>query len=220
MTVALVVVCKEPASGRAKTRLVPELGAEGARDVATALLADSLDALACTSEPGADVIVYHDPPDAAPRLARAGFRADRFLAQPVGDLGRRLRYGFDVVLGDGYESCVILAADSPFLIPGIGSMWLPRTRDEIVLGPCLDGGYWFVALGQPAPIFEIEMSHADVLEETVAAADACGRSVRLLDPALDIDTSDDLERARELGLLELAPRTRRAWESARPRAAY
>lgn len=199
---------------------MPELGAGGARAVAGGLLADSLAALASISEPQTDVIVYHDPPDAGPRLARAGFRGDRYLAQPHGDLGRRLQHGSDLLLREGYDSCVILAADSPFLIPGIGSSWLPRTPDEIVLGPCLDGGYWFVALGQRAPIFAVEMSHPDVLDQTVAAADACGRPVRLLDPALDIDTTDDLELAAEYGLLERAPRTLRAWESARPRAAH
>jgi hypothetical protein len=113
---------------------------------------------------------------------------------------------------------VILAADSPFAIAGIGTSWLPRTPDEVVLGPCADGGYWFVGLARPAAIFGCEMSRDDVLEQTILAAESLGRLVRLLEPELDIDTVEDLELAEQRGLLELAPRTRRVWETARSRA--
>ncbi len=73
---------------------------------------------------------------------------------------------------------------------------------------------------RPAPIFDVAMSHDAAVADTIAAATAYKRPVRLLEPALDIDTVDDLELSPELGRLELAPRTRRPWESARPRAAH
>jgi hypothetical protein len=188
--------------------------------LAAALLDDTLEALAADPAPRSDVVIYHDPPDAAGRLRAISPPGTRFLAQPAGGLGDRLAYGSEALLAAGYDACVILAADSPFAIAGIGTGWLPRTRDEIVLGPCADGGYWFVALSRPAAIFGCEMSRDDVLEQTIAAATALGRPVRLLDPELDIDTVDDLELAEERGLLERAPRTRRVWESARSRASH
>jgi hypothetical protein len=188
--------------------------------LAAALLDDTLAALAADAVPGEDIVVYHDPPDAAARLRPIAPQRTRFLAQPQGGLGERLAHGSELLLDAGYDACVILAADSPFAIAGIGSDWLPRTPDEIVLGPCADGGYWFVALSRPAAIFACEMSRDDVLEQTIAAAAGLGRPVRLLDPELDIDTVGDLELADARGLLELAPNTRRVWESARSRAPH
>ena len=161
-------------------------------------------------------MIYHDPPDAAARLRPIAPRGARFLAQPGGRLGDRLAHGSELLLAAGYDACVILAADSPFAVAGAD--WLPRTPDEVVLGPCADGGYWFVGLARPAAIFGCEMSRDDVLEQTIAAAAALGRPVRVLEPELDIDTVEDLELAEQRGLLERAPRTRRVWESARSRA--
>src|SRR5207245_5328652 len=65
---------------------------------------------------------------------------------------------------------------------------------DLVLGPSLDGGYCLIGMRRfhPAPFRDIAWSTGAVLDQTVAAARAAGLTVELLDPALDIDTVDDL----------------------------
>ena len=211
MTVTLALIAKEPGGARAKTRLAATLGDATAERLARALLLDSVTALAGAAPRGARLVLAHDPPDAAPRLRALGIPS-RFalVAQGAGSLGDRLEHLMVDELRRGASACVIAATDSPFALGSIGDC-VPRHRDEIVLAPCHDGGYWAVAASRPVPIFAIPMSTDDVLTETIAQAEAAGFGVRLLPATLDIDTESDLEAAAAEGLLELAPRTAAAW---------
>ncbi len=212
MTVTLALIVKEPTSGRAKTRLAATLGARQARDLAEAMLLDSVEALDRATSRVPRLVLYHDPPDAAARLRSLGV-PERFVMVPQvdGTLGHRLAHLAGAELGSGASACVIAAADSPFaLVPAILDC-IPRTRDEVVLAPCEDGGYWAVGLARTAPIFDVPMGTADVIDATVSSARAAGRPVRLLPATLDIDVESDLERAARSGLLGGAPRTAAAW---------
>jgi glycosyltransferase A (GT-A) superfamily protein (DUF2064 family) len=182
--------------------------------LAEAMLVDSAAAVARAAPPDARLVVYHDPPDAAPRLAALGLdRRFAFVPQPAETLGGRLGHLVERELRGGATACVIAATDSPFAVEGIVEL-VPREADEVVLAPCEDGGYWGVGLARPAPIFDVPMSTRDVLAATVARARAAGRPVRLLAPALDIDLVADLTAAAARGLLQRAPRTREAWVEA------
>lgn len=220
MTISLALIAKEPASGRAKTRLAATLGARNARRLAEAMLLDSAEALQRSAPPWARLVLYHDPPDAAQRLRSLGV-PDRFamVAQPDGSLGHRLAQLSDRELGDGASACVIAAADSPFAIEPAILDCVPVTQDEVVLAPCADGGYWAVGLARPAPmIFDVPMSTASVVRATIESARAAGRSVRLLPDSLDLDLVSDLERAARSGVLGNAPRTAAAWAEIAPHA--
>ena len=212
MTVTLALIAKEPASGRAKTRLAATLGARHARALAEAMLLDSAEALDRTAPPNFRIVLYHDPPDAAPRLRSLGV-PERFAMVPQvdGTLGDRLGHLAGAETGNGASACVIAAADSPFAIDTAILDCIPRTPQEVVLAPCEDGGYWAVGLSRPAPIFDVTMSTADVVAATVARARSASRPVRLLPPSLDIDVEADLEEAAGRGLLADAPRTAAAW---------
>ncbi|HEY3613364.1 MAG TPA: DUF2064 domain-containing protein [Gaiellales bacterium] len=212
MTVTLALIAKEPGVVRAKTRLAATLGDEAAERFALALLLDSVAALAAAAPLAARLVLAHDPPDAAPRLRALGVPA-RFdcVAQGHGTLGDRLARLMADELAGGATACVIAATDSPFALGAIADC-VPRRRDEIVLAPCRDGGYWAVGAARTAPIFAVPMSTDDVLEETIAAAVACGCTVRLLPPTLDIDTECDLEAAAAENLLMHAPRTAAEWQ--------
>ena len=210
---AYVVIAKEPRGGSAKTRLQPRLGASGAADIAEAMLLDTLEAIAATAPVHARLVLFHDPPDAAARLrALVPDGPFEFLPQPPGTLGGRLAYATRHLLGEGCDVVIVIAADAPH-VAGLAASARPAAPGEIVLGPCADGGYWAVGLDRPAPIFDVAMGDADVLDLTVDRARRAGRRVRLLQRCLDVDTPDDLAALAADGSLSRAPRTAAAWHS-------
>ncbi len=221
MTISLALIAKEPASGRAKTRLAATLGARNARRLAEAMLLDSAEALATL---GATVGAAGPVPRSArrgpaPSIARRSRPVRDGRCRPDGSLGHRLAQLSDRELGDGASACVIAAADSPFAIEPAILDCVPVTQDEVVLAPCADGGYWAVGLARPAPmIFDVPMSTASVVRATIESARAAGRSVRLLPDSLDLDLVSDLERAARSGVLGNAPRTAAAWAEIAPHA--
>ncbi|MCR9204385.1 MAG: DUF2064 domain-containing protein, partial [Halobacteriovoraceae bacterium] len=68
-------------------------------------------------------------------------------------------------------------------------------KNDVVLGPCPDGGYYLVGLKKSSPqIFEdISWSTNQVLEQTLERIDTQGLTCSQLHLLSDIDTLDDLK---------------------------
>ena len=214
MTSTFALIAKEPASGRAKTRLARVLGPARAVELAEAMLLDAADSLAAAAPVDARLVLYHDPPDAAERLRGLGLPARyRLVGQPPGSLGTRLAALAAAELARGATACVIAATDSPFALRDVQDC-VPTSRDEVVLAPCADGGYWAIGLARPSRLTDVPMPAPDVLGATMARARDDGFRVRLLPATLDLDEVADLERADADGLLARAPRTAAAWAAA------
>ena len=67
-------------------------------------------------------------------------------------------------------------------------------ENDVVLGPCRDGGYYLIGLTRPQPqlLREVQMSQPNVLRDTLALAEQTGLRVALLPEWYDIDTLQDL----------------------------
>ncbi len=216
MSVSFALIVKEPAAGSAKTRLAATIGHAAAQDIAKAMLLDSAAALAVVAPADARLVLYHDPPDAAGRLAGLGVpERFAFCPQATGSLGDRLAQIVRSELAAGALACVVAATDSPFAIGALVLECVPRYRDEVVLAPCEDGGYWAVGVARTARIFDIEMGTTDVLAATAVRVRAARRGLRLLAPTLDIDVEADLREASGRGILDGAPRTAAVWADVR-----
>ena len=145
MTITFALIAKEPASGRAKTRLAATLGVPGARQLAEAMLL-STPSTRSTAPPltaPASFLITIRPT----RRAGGSLGVPRRLAmvpQVEGTLGDRLAHLAGAELGSGASCCVIAAADSPFALAPAILDCVPRSRDEVVLAPCEDA----VATGQ------------------------------------------------------------------------
>jgi uncharacterized protein len=204
---AVVVITKEPVAGVAKTRLIPAFGPDGAARAAAAMLADTLAVVAAV---GADRWVCFAPPGARAGLARLapGFG---LLPQRDGDLGDRLAGCFGDLLGAGVARVAIVAADTPQL-PATSCRAALALLDQVdvVLGPCVDGGYYLVAATAcwPELFVGVPMGSDRVLEETRARAGRLGLTVGLLPVLRDLDRVEDLEQALAAGELDGCPRTR------------
>jgi rSAM/selenodomain-associated transferase 1 len=182
----IVIFAKAPVAGRVKTRLIPALGAEGAADLAAAMLdATCREALAAGVGPVELCLAGHpewtgDLPDTV-----------EVTDQGEGDLGERLwraarRVGAPLLL---------IGTDCPELDRNrlrAAAQWL-RDHDAM-LHPAADGGYALLGLNRLDPsLFEAMPWSTDaVAAETIARIAALGWSLHIGETLRDIDEPADL----------------------------
>ena len=193
---ALLVIGKQPAPGQTKTRLSPPLLPEQAAELYECLLRDTLDV--ARAVPGVTRLAHFAPDSAADYFAQLA--PDFGLRPQVGDsLGPRLDQVLTRCLSEGFERAVIMDSDSPTLPPAfVAQAFTALDEADVVLGPCEDGGYYFIGLKRPQPqlLREVQMSTPHVLRDTLALAQRDGLRVALLPSWYDVDTVQKLERLR------------------------
>jgi rSAM/selenodomain-associated transferase 1 len=189
----ICVFAKPPHAGKAKTRLIPRLGAEGAARVAEALLQDTL--AAAISVPNAGVIIA-----ATEYFVVDGFENVPVWLQPEGDLGTRLEGVLQRALSQSAYA-VAIGADTPGLRPAMITESSGRLRAvDAVLGPADDGGFYLIGLRRylDGAFQNIRWSDCTTLTDTVARLGNLGLSYSLADSWFDVDTPEDLDRAARL----------------------
>lgn len=185
--VSLIVIAKEPRAGHAKTRLIPELGAEGAALLAEACLADTLHAIAET--PASRRVLVLDG-EAGSWLPDAGFE---IMPQRDGGLAARLAGAFE---DSGAAPAVLVGMDTPQINNGLMSAAIESLCAEgtdAVLGPASDGGYWAIGLRESNPLaFEgVPMSAGETGAAQRERFDELGLTWSELEQLRDIDTIED-----------------------------
>jgi hypothetical protein len=190
--VSLIVIAKAPAPGLAKTRLIPDLGAEGAARVAAASLADTLWAVAET--PAARrILVLDGDPAAAEWLPREPGRQFEVVPQRSGGLGERLAGAF---ADSGAAPALLVGMDTPQISASLlaGAMaTLCDDGTEAVLGPAADGGWWAIGFRteQPGAFHGVPMSADDTCEHQRRRLGELGLRLTELEQLRDIDTIED-----------------------------
>jgi hypothetical protein len=203
----VVIVAKEPVATQVKTRLCPGLSPAQAAEIYTLFVQDMVEEMSGIF--GAEAGLPANPQPCirlalayTPEGARRTFEV--ILPPPVltfsqqgADLGERLAHIFTKLCGEGYDQVHIINSDSPDMPCSLiyeSTKLLEIPQIDLVLGPCVDGGYYLIGLKKPTPeLFqEIPWSTDRVLALTLERARAVGLSCRLLDPWYDIDTHDDL----------------------------
>jgi uncharacterized protein len=191
----LILFARYPVAGRAKTRLIPALGAEGASALHRRLVLRTLRTAhkACRAveadlevrfEGGTDQAMSHWLGDGA-----------RFLPQSSGDLGERMTGAFTESFRTGSTATLIIGSDCPGLSPDVITAAFDRLRETlVVLGPALDGGYYLIGLSRLVPeLFRgIPWGTDRVLADSLAVLQRRGCKPALLDPLEDIDRPEDL----------------------------
>ena len=185
MSLQLLVIAKEPVPGRVKTRLCPPCTPEQAAAVAAASLADTLrtvDATPATRRTLALCGTYVPP---------AGWG----LVRQRGDgLGQRLAYAFADTAAHGL-STLLIGMDTPQVTAA--QLWAVAAaldRVDAVLGPAEDGGWWALALRDPATarvLSGVPMSTPDTCALTRRALHAYGLTVAYGPSLRDVDTAAD-----------------------------
>jgi uncharacterized protein len=150
---ALIVFCREPIPGEAKTRLTGNLSHVQAAALADAFIADAL-AKASKLRPSTLVIAGNSDGNATKsryfqRLARR-YQAD-LVDQGAGSLGRRMARALALFAERG---ALLMGTDTPSVPPTIVASCITLLQRQVVIAPSLDGGYWAIGLhGAVPPIF-------------------------------------------------------------------
>lgn len=200
----LLVFGKRPTPGRAKTRLAPLLGEEGAAELYRAFLSDVLAAarrvdvdereiwMPSAGETGA--VPVHE------RLDLSGFARRR---QPEGDLGVKLRSAFEAAFREGADRVLVVGSDHPTLPVEVLDRGLEALSSaQVIVGPTADGGYYALGLAvgawpEAAGLFEgVPWSTSRVLETTLRRAGRLDLDVVELPEWYDVDEPADLRRLR------------------------
>jgi len=203
VTPTLVVLAKAPLPGRSKTRLAPAFGPLGAARLAAAALRDTLDAVAAT--PARRRVLALDGDLAASPLrvpVPAGFVV---VPQVTGPHGARIA----AALAGCDGPALLIGMDTPQVTPALLALDPDRDPDaDAWLGPAADGGWWLLALRDPARHAVAALDGVPMSVPGTGAAQherlrALGLTVRLLPVLRDVD-----EPADALAVAAAAPATR------------
>ncbi len=186
-------MAKAPIAGKAKTRLIPALGAAKAARLHANLVKFTLNKhrharvcpvqLCCSPNPRHVFFQSQKQPGI------------RLTTQPKGDLGLRMYFAMQQALSYA-RSIVLIGTDCPDLKPKHvtrGLQFLESGRDA-VLGPADDGGYYLIGLNHanPALFTNIAWGTSTVLEQTRQKLQELNWKWEELESLRDIDRPADL----------------------------
>jgi rSAM/selenodomain-associated transferase 1 len=194
----VIIMAKQPAVGRTKTRLCPPLTPAQAAAFYEALLLDTITLV--HDIPSLRLAVTVTPTDATIYFQRVSPPGTILVPVECETIGGCLCQALGYLLDLGHPQAIALNSDGPSLPPA----YLVQARVElasgadVVLGPSEDGGYYLIGLNRPHPeLFEnIEWSTAWVTAQTLARAHALGLQVAILPQWYDVDGLADLQRLK------------------------
>ena len=196
---AVGILTRAPAPGRTKTRLAHTIGDAAAVALVTAMLRDTVEAIAAGPW---RTVVFVEPAGAADAV-RALTGHDDVLPQAPGDIGARMRAAAAALFATGRGPVVLVGTD----IPALGAAQVEaalgalrgRPAADVVFGPAADGGYYLVGLrrlrdDREGALFDpsIPWGGPDVLARSQAAAAVAGLRSARVETLHDIDTAADL----------------------------
>lgn len=179
-----------PEPGRAKTRLIPAIGAERAAALHRRLTERTLAAVRASGLPF-ELRVTGAPPAAF----RDWLGPVPVIDQGEGDLGERLARA-----GPPWPT-LFIGADAPDLSAGLlRDAAAAVGTDDAAIGPAEDGGYWLLGLARPVPgVFErIDWSTDRVSAQTIDRLRAADIEPARLPELADCDRPEDLARWPDL----------------------
>ena len=195
MTVEIALFARAPVPGRAKRRLVPALGEEGAADLQR-WMTERVVAAAVAAGAG-PVSLWCAPDCRHPSFRDLGLRCPIRLRKQEGqDLGERMGAAIRRMLARPRTRALLAGSDCPGLGAGDfrqAAEWLEAGADA-VLAPALDGGYVLIGLRRyEASLFTgIDWGTERVLSETRRRLRALGWIWRETEPRHDVDRPSDL----------------------------
>jgi uncharacterized protein len=188
VAVPVCIFAKPPVAGEVKTRLIPVLGADDAAELAKAMLTDvwrtvelcvGVCPILATTRPGEfPVSVAHE---------------DMWL-QGEGDLGQRIERILTRAL-EHAPAAMAIGADCPGLTQKhLRAALDGLQRNDAVLGPSLDGGFYLLALPKcpPGLFSSLPWSTSETRLRLKTRLEEHGLSVAELEPLFDVDSPGDL----------------------------
>ena len=210
----LIVFAKAPRPGLVKTRMSPPFSLEECAELYAEMLGDVLSAsVSFAKRLDLDPVIAFHPPDAVGELIPHAPPGYRLHAQRGRGLGERMAFAASEAAAAGAERILIRGSDSPALPFACLETAMARldAGEDVVLTPDEGGGYALIALRRPEPLlFEVPMSTANVLAQTLEFAARLGLRASTTQSGFDLDCVVDLHQIDALSAQEkadLCPRT-------------
>jgi hypothetical protein len=191
MSVRVVAFARFPTPGKAKTRLIPALGPEGAAAMHRYLVERTIEAVRASGLPFELRVTGALPGDFRDWLGPVAA-----VDQGEGGLGERLERA-----GPPYPT-IFIGADAPDLRPEhLRAAADALAHTSAAIGPAEDGGYWLFGLARDVSgVFDgVDWGTDAVFAQTLARLRATGVEPAILPTLADLDRPEDLARWPELG---------------------
>ena len=187
---ALILFIKNPIPGKAKTRLAASVGDDMALRM-YGILCTWMREQASALGPEARRYLYYSQEITEDEWPVAKYHKK---LQQGADLGDRMKKALAEVFAEGHKKVLIIGSDCP----GITTEYLNQAYaqldvSDVVIGPAADGGYTLLGMRQFTPeLFDgVAWSTEDVLQQTLARAEAAGRTLSQLPTLIDVDHLED-----------------------------
>lgn len=184
----LVIFTRFPIPGKAKTRLIPVLGAEGA-----ALHQKMMTEFIVSQAKGAGVSIEIRYTDGSDEEMRNWLGNDiLFKHQGDGDLGQRMARAISENLNHDLKKVAIIGSDCPdFRSSDIKELFKELEVHPIAIGPATDGGYYTIGMNVlHSELFTgIDWGTDKVLSQTLSST---AIPIKLLTTRSDVDELSDL----------------------------
>jgi rSAM/selenodomain-associated transferase 1 len=203
---AMGIMIKTPRNGFSKTRLCPPLSLEEAASISCCFLKDTSAAIEALSheDPFAVGVAIYTPVGSELTLEELLPPGFKIIAQREGGFGARLLGATEDLLSVGFSAVCLIGSDSPTLpfhcLREVAT-FLKEPKDQMIIGPSSDGGYYLLGLRN---------AHARLFEDITWNTDrVCGetleRSKEINLPAITLpgwyDVDDQLSLNRLLSEL-------------------
>ena len=196
----LIVFTRYPQPGKAKTRLVPLLGEEGAAGLQREMTEFTMDTVKRLRRDFPFHVEIRFEGGDADKMADWLGSGFAYVPQGTGDLGERMARAMGEAFEGGVGKAVIIGADCPLLSADIlREAFQVLSENDMAIGPASDGGYYLVGLNcstadRALPhIFQGPAWGTDtVLDASLRLAEQCGLSVECLPELRDVDRPEDI----------------------------
>jgi uncharacterized protein len=196
----LILFTRYPEPGTTKTRMIPELGAEGAATLQRQLTEHIISRISDFSglhPTTVEVRFEGGTRELMQNWLGAGFD---YCPQGNGDIGHRMGRALEDGFGDGFDAVVIIGSDIPDITGDIIQNAFEGLQTQaLVLGPATDGGYYLIGIQKSA--FNRAIPHLfnaihwgtdKVLSQTLTVVKELSLSYSLLTALDDVDRAEDI----------------------------
>lgn len=195
MKKCLIVFTRYPEPGKAKTRLIPVLGAEGAAKLHRQMTENAIaQAKQLQSFHSLSVEVHFTGGSFLLMQEWLGHEIT-YRQQAEGDIGFRMASAFQTTFNNNIDNVIIIGSDCPTLNYQILSeAFQALHQHDLVLGPATDGGYYLIGLRHfiPELFTDISWSTSEVFQQTVEIAGKLNLAATYLTELSDVDRPEDL----------------------------
>ncbi len=195
MSDRLIIFTRYPEPGKSKTRLISALGAEGAAKLQQQMTEHTITiARQLLGDSSISIAVYFAGGNK--NLIQDWLGNDLlYCPQLEKDLGSRMQAAFADAFNEGFQRVVTIGIDCPqldkvLLLEAFESL----EKNDLVLGPATDGGYYLIGLQQIIPqlFIGINWGTSEVLAMTQNIVNELHLNCYYLPILSDIDRPEDL----------------------------